>query len=119
MRIQLLGIADKGIPNLERLHMAVIAPTNLVNYAVFDTEKTQGGKGVIPTPKNTYWFTSCDVKPGDQIVLYTKRGMPSKEARTDGYTNHFYYWNKDRTLWHGPNACAVLIEINYWVTAPI
>jgi hypothetical protein len=119
MRIRIVTIGDRGVGNQERLHLSVLAPANLVNYAVFDTVRIGNGLTIVPIPKNTFWFTDCEVRPGDQVVLYTRPGVPTKERRTDGHTNHFFFWNKPNTLWQDPNGCAVLIEINQWETSPV
>jgi hypothetical protein len=115
MRIQLVSIADRGIATLERLHLSVIAPSNLVNYAVFATQRIPPNSIKTP-PDFAYWFANMQVYPGDQVILYTGPGQPKVEPRPDGKSNRFLYWGLGITVWSSPESCAVLLEINEWDT---
>src|SRR4051794_9339141 len=114
MHLGIVGIVDRGVPGRERLHLSVLADTNLNYYAVFDTEYSGGG--VVPRPKRAYWFTDYPVRAGDHVILYTRPGTPSTKKRADGFTNHFFFWDITRPLWDGIRSCAVLLEIDNWVT---
>jgi hypothetical protein len=118
MKIKVLRIADKGVPDLERLHLSVLADANLVNYAVFDTVKLTNGTAIQSIPKHTYWFLSYPVKAGDDVVLYTRPGVQSKAVRGGGGTTHFFFWGMTHTLWDAPDACAVVLEVVDWATSP-
>jgi hypothetical protein len=116
MRLRIVSTAYRGVPNQERLHLSVLVPANLVNYAVFNTVKLPGNL-IVSKPKNTYWFIAQAVKPGDNVVLYTTTGTPTKNLRPDGGTDYFYYWGLHNVLWSDPSSCAVVVEINDWVTS--
>ena len=122
MKLKLITIADRGVvrdtANRERLHLSVLADTNLVYYAVFDTKYAPAGLQVFQIPKHTYWFSSHAVKAGDNVVLYTGPGVPIVQKRPDGGTNHFFYWGMERTLWNQPGDCAVVVELNAWEASP-
>jgi hypothetical protein len=117
MRIKILSIADRGDSAKERLHLSILVDSNLVNYAVFDTMKLQDGKAVLQTPKHTYWFESHLVKAGDQVVLCTRPGVASQRLVPGGGTIHFFFWGLQNSLWALPDSCAVVVEINDWVTS--
>ena len=117
MRVRIVNITDRGVAYQERLHLSVWAPSNLVNYAVFVSRKI--APTTIKTPPDyAYWFMNTPVYPGDQIVLYTGTGQNTSEQRQDGRWNRFFYWGLSHTVWHDPQSCAVLLEINEWDTKP-
>jgi hypothetical protein len=115
MRIKLVNITDRGLPNQERLHLSVFAPANLVNYVVFESATIFPFKVKTP-PDRAYWFPNMQVFPGDQVVLYTGLGVNKVERQPDGKWNRFFYWGLGNTIWDDRNTCAVLLEINQWDT---
>jgi hypothetical protein len=116
MRLKLLSILNRGVPEKERLHISVLADDNLNYYAVFDTDYQNGEIAAIP--KRAYWFVDYRVKAGDHILLYTKLGTDSRRIRSDGFWNHFFYWGLKKALWGQPANCAVLLKIEDWETSP-
>lgn len=117
MSLKAIGIEDRGVPNKERLHLQVLADTQLCYYAIFDTVILPEGK-VFARPKNTYWFTEIAVKAGDHVILFTGPGLNAPNKRTDGFTDHVFHWGQKNTLWAASDACAVIISIREWDTAP-
>jgi hypothetical protein len=115
MRLKIVGIGDRGDPLRERLHVSVLAPSNLVNYAVFSAQRVLPNSVKTP-PDFAYWFAPLLVYPGDQVILYTGPGQTNSEQRPDGRWNRFLYWGLGSTVWQGPNSCVVLLEINEWDT---
>jgi|ERR1700693_2181989 len=116
MKVKIVRLVDRGVANKERVHLSVLADTNLTYYAVFDTERTAGG-GIVATPKHVHWFTDTPVKAGDQVILYTGPGTKAVSPRSDGLTNHFFHWGQKNTLWNKPSDCVVLLEISTWETS--
>jgi hypothetical protein len=97
MNIKIVTIADRGVPNKERIQLLALGNVNLVYYALFDTE-TASPTTVVTIPKRAYWFNSYEVKAGDNIVLYTGAGHQSSYQRPDGGKNHFFYWARQYGL---------------------
>ena len=116
MRLKIIRIVERGVPGRERLHLSVLANTNLTSYAVFDTSYI--GQDIVVIPKRAYWFTDYLVKAGDHVIVYTCDGTNSTGKRKDGFTNHFFYWGLNQPLWGKSGACAVLLEISDWETSP-
>lgn len=115
MRLKIVRIADRGVPNAERLHISVLADSNACFYAVFGTF------AISPTvvralPAFAYWFTNAPLRAGDNVILYSCPGVPSNRQRPDGNTDHFFFCGLPQTIWGDPNSRAVLIEINAWET---
>jgi hypothetical protein len=118
MKLQIVSIADKGVANKERLHLNVIAEANLYFYVVFATIYNNP-QSISSSPKQTYWFPSTLVKPGEQVMLYSGFGQNRSEPAQGGKTNHFFYWGQKETLWGNYGDCAVLLELNSWQTSPL
>jgi hypothetical protein len=117
MKVSIVRIVDRGVPNQERLHLSVLVYTDLSFFMVVDTVAT-GVNSISSTPKHSYWFAPAKVKPGDNVVLYTGPGTDSQTRRADGGTDYFFFWNLPNTIWHTPAARAVLFEVLSWETSP-
>lgn len=116
MKMQIVRIADRGIANMERLHLRVLADTSLEFFVVFDTTYTSSDK-ISNLQRHAYWFRSKPVKAGDNVILYTRMGTPSEDRKADGTTTHFLFWGLDHTIWNKVGDCAVLFEVNSWATS--
>lgn len=115
MKLEVIKIIDKGVANQERLWLRVLADTDLSYFIVFATtyisENTISNK-----QKQAFWFKPKKVKSGDYIILYTRPGTPSESKNNDGSTNHFLYWDLDKTIWNKEEDCAVVFELSNWTT---
>jgi hypothetical protein len=118
MRLSVVTITDRGVPNRERLRLTALTDANLVNYVIFDTIKMANGTAVDPVPRHVLWFTPYLVKAGDDIIVYSRAGTPSASAKSGGGRNHFFFWGLGKTIWGHKDACAVVLEINDWATSP-
>src|SRR2546430_16625834 len=116
MRLQIIQIAERGVPNLERLYLRVLADTNLVNYAVLATTYLNPSS-ISNQPRHTYWFAPQPVRAGDNVILYSGSGIQQSAITPSGSSNHFYYWNLPKTAWGQTGECAVLFELNEWQTS--
>lgn len=115
MKLQIMQIVDRGVPNKERLWVRVLADTNLHFYIVFDTVYLSPS-GISSSQKHAFWFPSKSVKAGDNIILCTGSGVQSQAPNANGGTDHFFYWGLSNTIWNKIGDCAVLFEVNTWVT---
>jgi hypothetical protein len=118
MKIQIVSIVDRGLANKERLHLNVLSEVNLNYYVVLSTIYVNPNS-ISTSPKQTYWFPSTLVKPGDQVILYSGFGTNNSVPAQGGTTNHFFYWGQNNTLWGNHGECAVLLELNTWNTSPL
>lgn len=56
-----------------------------------------------------YWFADITLKPGDTVVLYSKKGKQSEKTNKNGSKSVFFYWGLDAPHWkHGANAALVV-----------
>lgn len=116
MRLQIVQIADRGVPNRERLHLRALSDVNLNFFVVFDTTYTSPS-AISNLQRHAYWFPSHLVKAGDHVILSTGNGTQSSSWNPAGGTNHFFYWGLQHTIWNQTGDCAVLFELSSWQTS--
>jgi hypothetical protein len=117
MKLAIVRIADRSVPNKERLHLKALSDTNLSFFAVLATVYSSP-TAISTLPRYVFWFKSKPVKAGDNIILCTAEGTPSEEKNADGTTTYFFYWGLKNTIWNKTGECAVIFEINSWQTSP-
>jgi hypothetical protein len=116
MKLQIVGLIDRGKAASERLYLRALADANLSFYIVFDTTYTSPNS-ISNEQRHTYWFPPTQVKAGDHVILYTGSGQRSVNRNPDGTTSHFFYWGLGNTIWNVTGDCAVLFEVNTWQTS--
>ena|SRR5207245_6451942 len=118
MRLQISRIAERGVPNQERLHLSVLQEADLAFYTVLISRYSTSGDAVASGGVSAFWFPTRKLRPGDQIILYTGEGQATSRAEANNTTTYFFYWGLKNTVWNDPSSCAVLIEAASWVTSP-
>jgi hypothetical protein len=117
MQLELKNFADAGVLDKERLIIRVLADVNIGSYVVLRSKTNDNGRPISGT-KDAYWFPDVEVRRGDLIVLYTKRGTSSKKA-LEGSSGmaHFYYWSQSSPFWGAERSnTAVLIYADSWAS---
>ncbi len=111
------AIVDRGVPNQERLHLTVGRDSNAANYVVLlSSFSTPSRDSVLAGSRSSFWFPNRNLKAGDNVILYTKGGTESMQARPDGKQNHFFFWGSNQTLFPDPSSCVIVAELNNWIT---
>jgi hypothetical protein len=116
MKLSIEKILDKGVSTKERLWLRALADCDLNFYLVLNTVYVTPNS-IKTSPKHTYWFSKKPVKAGDYIVLYTGKGTESETKNKDGSTTYFLYWGFDNPIWKNVGDCAVLLELENWMTS--
>lgn len=112
MKLIITSIADAGDLQKERVILRASMNANLTYFAVFCCKKGPSSLQAGDVP-HVYWFWDQEVKKNDLIVLYTKAGVRSEKTVDDGTTTHFYYWQKDKSIWT-PDMRAAAIYAPQW-----
>jgi len=116
MNITLHSVADRGVPNRERVVLQVTAPCNPASYGLLTGTSTPQGNA-LPFPDNFFWLGSGEVLWNDWIFVFTGHG----EARVDqGPHGRMFnlYMRRPMTVFHNPSVMPILIEIADFVTIP-
>ncbi|MFY7867162.1 hypothetical protein [Roseateles sp.] len=114
MNLKLRSVAGKGVAEEERLVIDVLRECELGEYAVFHTGFSVETGNVDIGVSNTFWFPNKEVRNGDLVVLYTKRGRSSEKALENGRKAYFFYWEKTGPLWSADDKAAVLLHAPEW-----
>lgn len=112
MKIEIKYIKDLGEPEKERIVFQVNAPTNIGLYIAAESVKITEN-AISSKIKNLYWFPDQDLKAGDLVVLYTKKGEKKSVLNTDNSTTYFFYWGLENTLSSMEKSCVVLFETSW------
>lgn len=111
MKLMIKSYGDIGNLNDERIGMRVLEDCNLKFFAVYHTSVNE--KGFYNRPKHVFWFYPKDVKAGDEVVLYTRKGADNTIDKDD-HQVHFIYWGLDQSI-ANKGDCVVLSEIKDWM----
>jgi hypothetical protein len=114
MKIQIERIVDHG-QNSERVELSVTEDCNLGFFIVADTTYTDPTH-ISNKLRHMYWFVNKEVKCGDKVTLYTRKGMDSSENLPNGRMRYTIYWQLEVNVWNNDGDAAVLLEIGTWKT---
>jgi len=109
MNIEINGVIGDDHIDTERLIFKVKQDDNLSDYVVVDSQSTMFGR-VPKKDRHIFWFPNREVKKGDTVILYTKRGKPGFMDKDE--TRHVFYWNLDNGIWTSKNDSAILLHIS-------
>lgn len=112
MKIEIKYIKGFGDPEKERVVFKVNAPTNIGRYVVAESVKVNDSS-ISSEIKNQYWLPDQDLKIGDLVVLYTKKGEKKSVLNKDGSTTYFFYWGLKNPLSYVDKSCVVLFETSW------
>lgn len=115
MKIQINQVVDHGTLNSEKVQMSVLEDTDLRFYIVADTTFTANDK-ISNKLRHMYWFTSVEVKQGDQVELYTKAGANTDTTIANGKKKYTIYWGLGNPIWNNDGDGAILFQIEDWAT---
>lgn len=104
-------VADRGLPNLERIPILVQEQTEMSQFGLLIGSATNPNFAV-PIQDNFFWFGEGVVNPGDWILLYTGSGTP----RTDDWNSlpgakvYSIHWGRNRTVFANTNIVPLLFK---------
>jgi hypothetical protein len=113
--IQIFGVYDRGVPNLERVVLRVNRSTNLSQYMlVLGYRGHAGADTVLPIPDQSLWLGSTIIEAPSWIFIYTGSGNAgiSQEKQTKEPL-HSLYWNKPQVMLTHDDIVPALLHIDY------
>ena len=116
MKIEIDYIKDINDSEKARVIFKINQPVNLGSYIV--AQSVQVGETSISSKiENAYWLPDQELKLGDLVVLYAKKGEKRSVLNEDGTTTFFYYWGLDKPTLSEEKSCVVLFETS-WMFKP-
>src|SRR2546428_13706797 len=90
--LTVVGIADAGSLETERVLLRPLQPTNLGEFIL--TVGRRARETVVPVPDLMFWFGPTNVVPPAEIVVYTRPGATNRRVSPDGTTIFEFYWGR-------------------------
>jgi hypothetical protein len=115
MRAVWIGVYNRGEIASERVHFRATNDINLVRYVLFDTLRINDN-ALANGNRGSFWFSSLEIRTGENVVVYTRAGQYSREVKPDGSVYHFIFRGLTTPLYAFPASCAVLLELGDWQT---
>ena len=112
--LDLVGVADRGVPNKERI---IMRPRweieNLQGYIVgLGIVDSTNPLSLTPLANFAFFFTECCPELNSWIVLYTGKGEPQvTELPTTGQRAYTFFWGYDRVLFKHPLIIPVVLRV--------
>jgi hypothetical protein len=108
--LSMIGLADAGTPNHERI---VIRPTERINLAQFGIVlgyRSEAGL-VAPYKDQFFWFGEQEIAPPSWIVVYTGPGKFRQSIENNFGQVYWYYWGRHQTAFNVPEIVPVLFRM--------
>lgn len=111
--LELWGVYDAGIPNLERVVVRVAQYTDMASFALLVGVDVPGGNS-LPLQDNFFWFGNAVLSPGDWVYVYTGAGIGGSLELNNGAGNKIYnvYWGRKQTVFNVPTIRPLVIRID-------
>lgn len=113
--LEIFGVYDRGVPNLERIALRVNQPTNLSTYfLILGIRAPLGVDMVYPIQDQSLWLGSIFIEVPSWIFIYTGNGTTSvsKEIHT-GDPVHTLYWKKPNIIFDHNDIVPALFHFDY------
>jgi hypothetical protein len=117
--LSLRGVADRGIPNKERILIYSFSAIDLLNF-ILGIGYTVDDKFVTPFPQYVYYFDDIIVPANSWIVVYTGPGQTqvSKLPPPGNDIAFIYHWGLASVVFRQPEVVPVLFRISEMNFAP-
>jgi hypothetical protein len=112
MSLKFYNIQNHGDAEKEFVLLQATADVNIHKYMIADRTFKENGD-LSNVHRHTFRFPSVDVKKGEFVVLFTKKGTPGTGKTTDGEKTYRFFWGSDAPFWNDKNVeQAELLEVN-------
>lgn len=113
MILKIKDIKDIG-SDKERVVLTALEDGDIGMHFMLNTIQIGDGE-VSSEVSKPYWFPDIEVKLGDLVVVYTKKGKRGLKLNPSGKTSYFFYRNFDEPI-YGDSEIPLVIEADNWST---
>lgn len=108
--LRITGVADRGVPNKERILIRVVGAVHLGDFGV-GIGHAKPGAGVSPIPNYFFYFNHFVPEQESWIVLYTGVGeMQVSKLPTTHETAYSMHWGLEGVLFAHPEMQPLLFS---------
>lgn len=110
--LNIYPVADRGIPNRERIAIYVKEATNMGQYGIM-VGYSAVDNSAVPYQDNLFWFGDGIVNAGDWILLYTGNGVAKTENwEATGGKIYSIHWGRSTTIFANTNIVPILFRVD-------
>lgn len=109
MSFQILKIKDAGDLDNERVILKANKDCEISWYLLFDNTYDEQGN-LSNLWRHMYIFPKINMKAGDFVWLFTKKGANSSRGNDTNTTTYLLYWGLDETIWNNEGDMAHLVK---------
>lgn len=98
VEIALMGVANRGVPNKERVVLRPTEPVQLGEFALISVARNVDNNGV-PLVDGFFWFGELQVSPPSWVYVYTGPGYyTASHISGSDVPVHVYHWGRKTTM---------------------
>jgi len=110
--LELLGVADRGVPNRERVVLRSHGHVQMGGYALFLGIRSHAPGFALPVRDSMFWLGDGPVRPDDWVIVFTGSGTPSNTQMPDAPGKiYLLYWGRPTTIFHDPQVVTMLLRL--------
>ncbi|MEX0327335.1 MAG: hypothetical protein AB3N07_01320 [Ruegeria sp.] len=111
--LELVGVFDRGEPNLERVAIRANLVTELRTFFLGVGLRKDGG-AFDPINDNSFWLGQGYVGPNDWIMVYTGKGTPrSSKLPNQDYSIYSMHWGRNSVLFEMDDLVPYLYALDH------
>ena len=109
--LEIFGVYDRGIPNLERIVLRANGPVNLSEFAIV-LGFVGGTNNIYPLVDQFMWLGDIELHIQSWVFIFTGPGKPgvSQEVNTKEPL-HSIFWNKPNVIFGNPDLVPALVQL--------
>ena len=110
--VQVIGVADRGVPNKERVLLRPLVSTNLQNFVLAVGYPDSDFERIIPIRDFVYFFDNVVVEASSWVAVYTGPGQTEvSRMPTTLEKAYSYHWGHKSLLFAKPEIIPVLFRV--------
>jgi hypothetical protein len=110
--LEIVGVYDHGVPNMERIAIMANTPIDLGNYGLMIGIRGDEGQA-FPLRDNFLWFGNGWIQKGDWLFVYTASGEP-RTMQLPNQKEKLYsiHWGKEKTVFQHKELMPILVRLD-------
>lgn len=116
--LHLVGVADPGVPNQERVVLRPTQNLRLHGYGLCIGIPSTG-LGAQPLFDNCFWFPNVEINLPSWILVFTGKGNFGTSKWHTGEDVYSFHWQRPHTVFESRQVVPILFRVDGSVVGPI
>jgi hypothetical protein len=117
--LHLVGVADPGSANSERVVLRPTQSIRLHGYGLTVGIPAERGGGALPLFDNCFWFPDIQVAPPSWVLVFTGKGNVQESIWQSGERVLALHWQRWFTIFGNRNLVPVLFRVDGSAVGPL